>query len=103
MARKCDTAKYKKRKHREHLNKGERIRRISLERSQMYEQIRRQKYEAELRRLADPRTQLGQQLVNVLYARLSSAPLYKIMQIGEIFGVRFQDYISDIIEREEAE
>lgn len=88
MARKCDSAKYKKRRQKERRNKVEHEHRRRLREALRSEQIREQRRRAEAARLADPRRQLAQRLVNILYSRVSSDPVYQIYMIGKLFGVR---------------
>ena len=87
MAKKCNTAKYKKRRQRERLNavaRGSRIRAIEAkQRVIIQERIRK----AEWEKLHDPRRIEGQKLANILYARLSSDPLYQVMEISKLFSV----------------
>lgn len=89
MARKCDTSKYRRRKRRERLNAIARSRRLELLEAQRRAEAQGRLRKAELARLADPRRQLVQRLVNILYTRLSSDPLYQLIEISKLFGVLF--------------
>lgn len=86
-ARKCDTAKYKKRRQREHLNSINRITRKKKEDAAYWARVRAQRAEAELIRLHDPRRLEAQKIVNILHAYISNDPVYKISQIANLFGV----------------
>lgn len=87
MARQCDTRKYRRRKRRERLNAIARVQRIEVLEAQRRAQVQERLRKAELARLADPRRQLVQRLINVLYVRLSSSPLDQITKIASLFGV----------------
>ncbi len=97
MARKCDTAKYRKRRERERLSAVTRDRRIEAiafkHRVEVQERVRK----AELARLADPRRQLVQRLVNILCVRLSSNPVYQLMQISKLFGIDMDEVVRDSV------
>lgn len=82
MARKCDTAKYRKRRIKErqaHSVRVKRRQRADMEFHRLMEASRRYREEQHRR---DPRTQLGQRLVNALAYRLNQSPLYRIMAIS---------------------
>ncbi len=87
MARKCDTAKYKKRRQREHLNGIERAKKAVIERRLMYERTAARREEARQIRIHDPRRLEIQKIVNILYAHISNDPVYKISQIAALFNV----------------
>lgn len=91
MVRKCDSAKYKKRRQKERRNKIGREHRLRIQEALRSEQIREQKRRAEAARLADPRRQLVQRLVNILYSRVSSDPVYQVIMVGKLFGVGFPE------------
>ena len=87
MAKKCDTAKYRKRRQRERLNAIARENRFKAIEAKHWAEVKERRRMAELARLADPRRPLVQRLVNILYARLSSNPLYRMMEIAKLFGI----------------
>jgi len=54
------------------------------QRRKEHEQLAKARLEAHLR---DPRTIVGQRLVNILATKLCNDPLYRLMQIGEALGI----------------
>ena len=87
MAKKCATTKYRKRRQRERLNAIARDKHIKVMEAKHWTEVKERQRRAELARLADPRRLLVQRLVNILYARLSSNPLYQMMEISKFFGI----------------
>lgn len=87
MARKCDTTKYRRRRKRERLSAIARAHRNLVLEAQYRAQVQERARKAELARLADPRRQLVQRMANILYARLSSSPLYQMTEMARLFGV----------------
>ena len=97
MARKCYQAKYKKRRLKERQNKLARMRRRQLTELEYLGRVKEQRARAEAARLADPRRQLIQRLVNILYARLSANPLYQMMEVAKIFGIDEEEILDAFI------
>ena len=87
MARKCDTSKYRKRRQREHVNSVARRRRQAEEKALFHKRQREAIAAAREAWLADPRRQLIQQLVNILSARLYANPLYRMLEVANLFGI----------------
>ena len=96
MAKKCATAKYRKRRKRERLNAILRDKRIKAMEAKHWAEVRERQRRAELARLADPRRPLIQRLVNLLYARYANDPFYRIQAISRLFGVDL-DLIMDAV------
>ncbi len=85
--RKCDTAKYRKRMARQRANVRGRKERERIQAALERDRALAARMEAERRHRNDPRTQLGQRLVNVLHARLVTMPGYKLMAVSTLFGI----------------
>ena len=97
MARKCDTAKYRKRRKRERLNAVARVRRIKAIEAKHWAEVRERVRRAELARLADPRRPLVQRLVNILYARYANDPWYRMTEVARIFGVDTEKIMDAVV------
>lgn len=97
MARKCDTSKYRKRVARQRQNRGERKRRLQLEQIQYLKRREEAEARAKAAREADPRWQLAQRLVNILYARLCASPLYRTIETARLFGVDAEALLKETI------
>ena len=97
MAKKCHTAKYRKRRKRERLNAVARVHRIKAMEAQHRAEVRERVRRAELARLADPRRPLVQRLVNILYARYANNPLYQMTEIARIFGVDIEKIMDAVV------
>ncbi len=89
--RKCDTTKYRKRMARQRANVESRKERERVQAAIERDRALAARMEAERRHREDPRTQLGQRLVNTLRTHLESRPLFKIVTIASFFGVDVED------------
>ncbi len=99
MARKCDTTKYRRRKQREHVNALARRHRVELYDAGVRKRQREAVAAARVAWLADPRRQLIQQVVNILYAQLCSNPLYRMLEVSSLFGIDANRLMEDIVKR----
>jgi hypothetical protein len=90
MARKCDTAKYRKRMAKERQNRKAGNEKLRM-REEMWANKRKLRESQEAmerdRHLHDPRTIIGQRLVNVLSYKLRSNPLWRLREIGRMLGI----------------
>jgi chromosome segregation and condensation protein ScpB len=99
MARKCDTSKYRRRRVRERVNTEVRKKRIAANEAYWRKKHQEAQEAAHQAWLADPRRQLIQQLVNILSARLYANPLYRMLEVANLFGIDANRLMDDIVKR----